>query len=429
MVSSPEENVFRLAKQGNLQAIAIFLNQQLAGKESQIKLLKPQESCLQMLLKAPKNKALEPLIEILHQQLLSLRPESFNMVRIYRPQPGTKTAHLIHKFVFSEEPEIAHETPQSSYRYSIGEILAQVHCMEDLQRLKNHPFVTNTCPQCGEAFSSQQALPVYWDCLSCGWQDDLNHWAPALEGDPASHQHSIKANIDNKTLGRYLVEADLVTEAQIQVVLADQGSIGLRLGEALVNRGWINETTLQYLIQKVVLPERAGYLNPSNLRLSRKLVKNLLTSEASPAPLLNKSQNPPSQSPQLNPLQENQSSDAPQSPQKLGIPPKDPEREGLATAPKLEPPGAAQAMETVLNSDAKETPSPQQYLDTSIAHRLEIPIESPRTDYSDRHASSGDSDHRTRIGRPHHRTRTVVASCKSSPRNSTGYSRDRSSTR
>ena len=179
MADSPEENVFHLAKQGDLQAIAIFLNQRLASKESQIKLLKPKDECLQMLLKAPKKIALEPLIEILHQQLLSLRPGPFTMVRIYRPEPGTKTAHLLHKFAFpKEERKEISKVSQPQHRYSIGEFLAQVSCVEDLQAIENHPFVTDQCPQCGHEFGALETLPVHWDCKSCGWSDDLSHLAP-----------------------------------------------------------------------------------------------------------------------------------------------------------------------------------------------------------------------------------------------------------
>jgi hypothetical protein len=60
-----------------------------------------------------------------------------------------------------------------------------------------------------------------------------------------------------KRLGSYLVEAGLITPAQIDVALNDQKMMNdLRFGEVLVTRGWIKQQTLDYLIKKVVEPER-----------------------------------------------------------------------------------------------------------------------------------------------------------------------------
>jgi len=60
-----------------------------------------------------------------------------------------------------------------------------------------------------------------------------------------------------KRLGSYLVEADLVTQAQIDAALADQAVTGARLGEILAARGWVKQKTVEYLMEKVILPERA----------------------------------------------------------------------------------------------------------------------------------------------------------------------------
>jgi len=59
-----------------------------------------------------------------------------------------------------------------------------------------------------------------------------------------------------KRLGAYLVEADLLTEAQVEVALTDQNATGIRFGEILVARGWIKQKTLEYLMKKVISPER-----------------------------------------------------------------------------------------------------------------------------------------------------------------------------
>ncbi len=60
-----------------------------------------------------------------------------------------------------------------------------------------------------------------------------------------------------KRLGNYLVEAELVTPAQIEVALADQRATGSRLGDILVARGWVKPGTIEFIMEKVVVPERS----------------------------------------------------------------------------------------------------------------------------------------------------------------------------
>jgi hypothetical protein len=58
-------------------------------------------------------------------------------------------------------------------------------------------------------------------------------------------------------LGSYLVEAGLITPAQVEVILNDQRIMeNMRFGDVLVARGWIKQQTLEYLIRKIVEPER-----------------------------------------------------------------------------------------------------------------------------------------------------------------------------
>ncbi len=59
-----------------------------------------------------------------------------------------------------------------------------------------------------------------------------------------------------KRLGSYLVEAGLLTQVQVRVALADQQTIGLLFGDVLVLQGWIKKQTIEYFMQKLVLPER-----------------------------------------------------------------------------------------------------------------------------------------------------------------------------
>ncbi|MDX2228972.1 MAG: hypothetical protein NW220_05015 [Leptolyngbyaceae cyanobacterium bins.349] len=68
----------------------------------------------------------------------------------------------------------------------------------------------------------------------------------------------VPASPRNKRLGGYLVDAGLLTPAQVDMALNDQKSTGMRLGEILAARGWVKQQTIEYLMQKVILPEQAA---------------------------------------------------------------------------------------------------------------------------------------------------------------------------
>ncbi len=78
-----------------------------------------------------------------------------------------------------------------------------------------------------------------------------------------------QSQLKAKPLGVYLVEAGIVTSEQITKALEEQQESGRRLGEILVTRGWVEQQTIEYLIEKVVFPER---------RVARKKSDNNLTS-------------------------------------------------------------------------------------------------------------------------------------------------------
>jgi hypothetical protein len=61
-----------------------------------------------------------------------------------------------------------------------------------------------------------------------------------------------------RRLGSYLLEAGLISKAQIEVVLNDQQNLcEMRFGEVLVARGWIKPETIDFVMRHVVEPERA----------------------------------------------------------------------------------------------------------------------------------------------------------------------------
>jgi hypothetical protein len=72
--------------------------------------------------------------------------------------------------------------------------------------------------------------------------------------DPSAADGSLAPR--KKLLGGYLLDAGLLTQAQIDVALQDQKMTGLRLGEVLAARGWVKQETIDYLMEKVVLPEQ-----------------------------------------------------------------------------------------------------------------------------------------------------------------------------
>jgi hypothetical protein len=69
--------------------------------------------------------------------------------------------------------------------------------------------------------------------------------------------HDLNSNTYGTRLGGYLIEAGLITAAQVSVVLNDQ-QVGtdMRFGEVLVARGWIKLETIEFIMTRVVEPER-----------------------------------------------------------------------------------------------------------------------------------------------------------------------------
>lgn len=59
-----------------------------------------------------------------------------------------------------------------------------------------------------------------------------------------------------KRLGGYLVDAGLLTEAQVDVALCDQAATGMRFGDILVERGWVRRQTIEYFALKIIDVER-----------------------------------------------------------------------------------------------------------------------------------------------------------------------------
>ena len=63
-----------------------------------------------------------------------------------------------------------------------------------------------------------------------------------------------------KPLGIYLVEAGLLTPNQVDTALKEQQATSIRLGKVLSSRGWVNQQTIEYMMEKVILPEKKSAL-------------------------------------------------------------------------------------------------------------------------------------------------------------------------
>jgi hypothetical protein len=71
--------------------------------------------------------------------------------------------------------------------------------------------------------------------------------------------HSLINGSENiKPLGTYLVDAGLLSPGQVEVILADQQFTLLSFGEIATARGWVKQQTVEYLMDKVIVPERTA---------------------------------------------------------------------------------------------------------------------------------------------------------------------------
>jgi hypothetical protein len=320
------DEILQLAGQGNLQALSVYLNRHLIPSGAHVKVKQKDES-LHVLIVVMSESENAGLITTVQDLLLKLHPAHIKRVKVYTQILGQKQASLKQQFAmsltvepklertstslrvsnpaqpnaqkpqhfsmaaspsgtretysknvtaFTLSPSVAKTPPLSSKsrRYSVIEFITQVADIEDLRVLRDHPFFTGICPHCQHSFPQSGSPPAYWDCPKCGWKDDLSSVIPLKTDHDNSRQISLT---ESKRLGDYLIEAGLLTSAQVEVALADQVTTQLRFGDVLIRRGWIREETIEYLMQKVILPERTGHQNEAAyLESSRNLLKTLL---------------------------------------------------------------------------------------------------------------------------------------------------------
>ena len=75
-----------------------------------------------------------------------------------------------------------------------------------------------------------------------------------------------------KPLGAYLVESGLLSDEKLNLALIEQRKTGQRLGDVVSNHGWVNKHTIEYIIEKLVMPERQNDSSFITEEASKKLV-------------------------------------------------------------------------------------------------------------------------------------------------------------
>ncbi|MBP0000221.1 MAG: hypothetical protein J7641_14685 [Cyanobacteria bacterium SID2] len=64
------------------------------------------------------------------------------------------------------------------------------------------------------------------------------------------------SRLGSKRLGMYLLEAGLLSPAQIQVAAYDRKVTGKKFSEVIVDRGWVKQQTIDFIIKRVIVPEQ-----------------------------------------------------------------------------------------------------------------------------------------------------------------------------
>ncbi|HEY9614266.1 WecB/TagA/CpsF family glycosyltransferase [Allocoleopsis sp.] len=91
---------------------------------------------------------------------------------------------------------------------------------------------------------------------------------------PSRHQQRFLAIVhpDDQHLGRYLVEAGLLTPSQLKTALSEQKVSGLRLGELIVRKKWLKQQTVEFLMEKLLIRKQV-VVQTDDKRLGHYLVE------------------------------------------------------------------------------------------------------------------------------------------------------------
>ncbi|MBW4575740.1 MAG: hypothetical protein KME08_10695 [Aphanothece sp. CMT-3BRIN-NPC111] len=200
-----QQNILEVAKQGNPRAITALMNRFLKSKGITVKVAL-KDSCLHVMLEAAHTPNKQALIPLVRQRIADLEVETIKTVRVYGRQIGREFSAWIDEFT----------------------LIFDARSSEPVASVTN-PVVVQDEPIPKPTPTKPETIPNYLPTIT---------------------------SAEVKHLGAYLVEAELLSEAQVEVALADQRATGVRFGEILVARGWLKQKTIEYLMEKIILPER-----------------------------------------------------------------------------------------------------------------------------------------------------------------------------
>jgi hypothetical protein len=109
-----EQNLLKLAKQGNPKAIAAMLNQSLKSKNITAK-VNLKDDCLHVLVESAQLPKQQTLVSFIRKGLIQLEAESIKTVKVYGRQTGEESPAWNETFEIVSEPE----TPSSSEEIDI----------------------------------------------------------------------------------------------------------------------------------------------------------------------------------------------------------------------------------------------------------------------------------------------------------------------
>jgi len=94
---------------------------------------------------------------------------------------------------------------------------------------------------------------------------------PPVSQPPEDVERTPEERVGEKRLLVYLLESGLVTDGQLQVLQYDREMTGRCFSEILIDRGWVRKQTLDFLIDRVIIPEQRAKRNHSNYAPNRRM--------------------------------------------------------------------------------------------------------------------------------------------------------------
>lgn len=135
--------------------------------------------------------------------------------------------------------------------------IRDVHCEHGTLTIQTSGYQTEIYPLDMLVWLQKIEQPTPSSFISSKNKSRASHNSEKSEQYHSSHRRAVATHSpDSKRIGGYLIEAGLLSPAQVEVVLSDQELTGMRFGEILVSRGWLKSQTIEFLFHNVILPHR-----------------------------------------------------------------------------------------------------------------------------------------------------------------------------